>query len=228
MHASNHLNGEELLTVDIKDFFSNITRQMVFGVFHSIDETRQIANFLSHICCLNGAIPQGACTSPALSNLIFRRFDYRFSQLADRLNLRYSRYADDLAFSGNRVPRDLPSLISKILSDKNFQLNPEKIRLKIKRSKKIVTGVSISSGVMKAPKEFKRALRAQIYELEKNVDNVSRAPIFDPFIYERVLGRLNYVLQIEPDNEYANKKKKIISEQHQNFLKLAFLSAKQG
>lgn len=222
-HASRHLKCEELLTLDIKDFFQNITRQMVFEVFDSNSSTKNLANFLSRICCLNGSIPQGACTSPALSNLIFKHFDERFLKLANSLNLEYSRYADDMAFSGETIPRNLPKLVQSILSEKNFQLNPDKIKLKIKGAKKIITGVSISSGVAKAPKIFKRTLRAQVYELEKNVADLSSLPKFDPFIYERVLGRLNYILQIEPNNQYAKSKKKQITEQHQKFLKLAII-----
>jgi hypothetical protein len=99
-----------------------------------------------------------------------------------------------------------------------FRLNPKKTKLKIEGAKKIITGVSISSGVAKAPKSFKRKLRAQIYELNRHVDNLADAPVLDPFVYERVLGRLNYLLQIEPDNAYALQQKSVLSNRHREFL----------
>lgn len=220
-HASTHLGSKEVLILDIENFFGNITRQMVFETFCAQGLPEKISHFCSIICCLNGSIPQGACTSPILSNLIFTRFDERFFRLAESLELNYSRYADDLAFSGRKVPRNLPHTIQKILKEKNFRLNEEKTQLKLEGAKKIITGISISSGVIKAPKAFKRALRAQIYELEQNINNLSKMRCFDPLIYERTLGRINYLLQIEPTNTYAITKKKQLSEHHQNFLKLA-------
>ncbi|MCY1463651.1 hypothetical protein D9M71_815740 [compost metagenome] len=100
-------------------------------------------------------------------------------------------------------------------------MNHKKTQLKISGAKKILTGVSISTGVLKAPKEFKRKLRAQVYELEMHAGQLSKMESFDPMIYERVLGRINYLLQIEPGNKYALRKKKILSTRHQEFMSLA-------
>jgi len=221
-HASRHLACRELITLDVKDFFPSITRQMIVDSLIESGLTNGVAHYISLLCCLNGTLPQGACTSPALSNLVFKRLDERFSRLAETLTLEYSRYADDLAFSGEMIPRDMPQLIERILSSRNFKLNKDKIRLKICGAKKIITGVSISAGILKAPREFKRRLRTQIYELEKNVDNISQLRLFDPLAYERVLGRLNYLLQIEPTNAYALQKKSSLSQHHQRFLALSF------
>lgn len=111
-------------------------------------------------------------------------------------------------------------MVGKIILEYGFFLNEKKTQFKLDGRKKIVTGVSISSGELKAPRVFKRKLRAQIYELERNVSNLARLPSFDPLVYERLLGRLNYLLQIEPENQYAKAKKKTISESHQRFLGL--------
>ncbi|WP_011296194.1 reverse transcriptase family protein [Cupriavidus necator] len=220
-HASHHLACRELITLDIKDFFPSITRQMVIDALIENGLANGVANYISLLCCLNGTLPQGACTSPALSNLVFERIDERLSRLAKTLKLKYSRYADDLAFSGDAIPRDMPQLIERILESRDLKLNKEKIRLKIAGAKKIITGVSISSGTLKAPREFKRLLRTQIYELEKNIDDISQMRSFDPLVYERVLGRLNYLLQIEPKNAFALQKKASLSQHHQRFLALS-------
>jgi RNA-directed DNA polymerase len=219
-HARIHVNGRELLKLDIKDFFPSISRQMVFEALQRNGAKADVCFYISLICILNNGLPQGACTSPALSNLVFSPIDVRLTGLANFFGLKYSRYADDLAFSGGVIPRDLASLVGEILLEYGFHLNHKKTQLKLAGRKKIVTGVSISSGRVRAPKSFKRKLRAQIYELEKNIGSLARLPDFDPLIYERLIGRINYLLQIEPENKYAKLKKVYLSKCHQDFLGL--------
>lgn len=219
-HAVCHLGCKELITLDISDFFPSITRQMVFQALNAGGLDSHFSHYISLLCCLKGVLPQGACTSPALSNIVFSALDERFHRLAGRLGLTYSRYADDLAFSGDKIPRNMTGMVQKILATKEFALNTEKTRLKICGAKKIITGISITSGVPKAPKPFKRSLRAQVFELEKHLDNLSSMKNFDALIFERTLGKLNYLLQIEPGNQFALQKKNILSEQHQRFLSL--------
>ncbi|EPH0779131.1 reverse transcriptase family protein [Pseudomonas aeruginosa] len=220
LHAKIHRESPELLKLDINRFFPSITRQMVFEALQSHGLSSKVSYFLSWLCTHKNELPQGACTSPVLSNIVFSTMDFRLSRLASEVGLSYSRYADDMAFSGGYVPRNLSRSISKILLEGGFYLNESKTQLKLAGSKKILVGVSISTGCLKAPKEFKRKLRAQIYELEKHSGNLSEVNDFDPLIYERVLGRINYLLQIEPDNRYALEKKRELSEMHQRFLSL--------
>ena len=217
-HAKLHLNCKELLTLDIESFFPSITCKMVFEALLDNNVTPIEAKYISAICTLNNHLPQGACTSPILSNIVFKSIDIRLSRLAKSLGLIYSRYADDLAFSGDRVPRNIIKTIEKILQTKYFKLNKSKTKLKIEGSRKIITGVSISSGIAKAPKSYKRSLRAQIYELEKNKDNLFNMTNFDPSIYEKTLGKLNYLLQIEPENNYALIKKEMLLLDFKKFL----------
>ena len=218
-HARLHCGSKELLTLDINDFFSNIKRDKVFSIFYELGIDSDLAKQLSYLCTLDGALPQGACTSPKLSNAIFHHLDCRLEKLAQSFSLEYSRYADDLAFSGEKVPKRFIGIVDKILSDGNFKLNVGKTKLKVEGSKKIITGVSISSGKVKAPKSFKRELRAQIFELEKNKDNLYEMPNFDPLIYEKTLGKINYLLQVEPNNEYAKNKRKIILNNYKELLR---------
>lgn len=219
-HAHFHCSSRELLTLDIKDFFPSISRQKVLEVFSSLDISSVSSNYLSYICTLQNGLPQGACTSPVLSNAIFYKIDSRLDKLAKSFELKYSRYADDLAFSGVRVPAKVIELITSILAEYEFDINKSKTRLKKEGSKKIITGVSISQGVMKAPKKFKRALRAQIYELESNMDNLFLMTNFDPLIYEKTIGRLNYLLQIEPDNNYAKMKRSLLINSYKKLINI--------
>lgn len=220
-HAVAHVNSVEVLTVDIKNFFGSITRQQVHEALLNNNIDNNFSHIISLVTTLNGTLPQGAPTSPFLSNIVFYPLDVRLGRLATYFGLIYTRYADDLAFSGESIPRNLVNLISNILHQKNFSLNSSKTMLKVKNSKKIITGVSISSGVPKAPRRFVRSLRAEIHYLQKNMSNLSSLSHIEPLIFEKVLGKLNYWLQIEPENQYAKLKKETLSEAHQNFLRLS-------
>ncbi|MGB6241742.1 MAG: reverse transcriptase family protein [Castellaniella sp.] len=220
MHASNHLGCDELLTIDIENFFGSITRQQVHQTLLLANFERNFSHLASLIATHQGVLPQGASTSPLLSNAVFSPLDKRLARLAASLDITYTRYADDLAFSGENIPRSLPKTIGKIIYDKGYKLNHEKTALKIKGAKKIITGISISSGALKAPRSFVRSTRATVHYLERNIGKLSGANNLDPLVYERTLGKLNYWLQIEPNNAYVAQKKKILSEAHQNFLQL--------
>lgn len=220
-HAKHHIGSNHLLTVDIENFFPNITRQMVFEAFESLGCSVANSNILSRLCTLEGSLPQGACTSPTLSNIVFESLDRRLEGLARSLDLNYSRYADDLVFSGDFIPPAIIRTIKKILATKGFQLNANKTKLKVAKSKRIITGVSISGNIPRAPKTFKRSLRAEVHRLEQATGNLFAVYGADPLVYERVLGRLNYLLQIEPGNKYALEKKSLLLNAHRAFLSKA-------
>ena len=123
-HARHHCSSQELLMLDIKDFFPSIKRQDVFNILTTSTISDTDANYLSYLCTLNNSLPQGACTSPIISNAIMLKIDHRLSMLAETFDLKYSRYADDLAFSGNKIPKKLIRIVKSILEENNFNLNP--------------------------------------------------------------------------------------------------------
>lgn len=216
-HARFHLGSTELLTMDIQDYFPSITKDQVFKALIENNIAPQYASFIASLSTLDNKLPQGACTSPLLSNIVFKPIDVRLNNLAKKLSLKYSRYADDLAFSGDVIPRNLISIVSKILVSYGFEVNGSKCKLKVAGAKKIITGVSISGNDLKVPKKFKRELRAKIYELEKNKEHVFLMPNFDPMIYEKVLGKLNYWLQVEPNCAYALEKRTLLIKNYKEF-----------
>lgn len=206
-HAKFHLGCNELLMMDIENYFPSIKKNNIFESLINNNIELQTSLYIAELCTFDDYLPQGACTSPALSNIVFLPIDIRLNNLAKSLSLKYSRYADDLAFSGEKIPRNLTKTIEKILQHYDFNINHKKSKLKINGSKKIITGISISNNELKIPKKFKRELRAIIYEIEKNTDHIFMMPNFDPMIYEKTIGKLNYWLQIEPNNNYAIKKR---------------------
>ena len=203
-NARKHLAGKELLKVDLKDFFPSIHIGRVIGYFKSIGYAPEISYFLGKICCLDDALPQGAATSPLLSNILLRHMDNRMARVSKEYGVTYTRYADDLAFSADSVPAAFSGIVDSCIKDSGFLVNPKKRFLIAEGRRKIIAGVDVSSGEMRAPREFRRQVRQQAHlaiklgateYIIKNRQNPNAMP--------ELLGKLAYWLQVEPANSFA-------------------------
>ena len=154
-HGNSHRRGKNLLVVDIKDFFPSVKLEHVKEIYEEIGFPPEIAMQLSRLCCLDGRLPQGAPTSPTLANLVFRSLDARLTELAARWNCKYTRYADDLAFSGERrfSSRDFKP-IARILKMRGFALNEAKSRIIGAGGRQVVAGLVVNE--MSHPLRAKR------------------------------------------------------------------------
>jgi RNA-directed DNA polymerase len=102
--ASFHCPANWVYSLDIRDFFPSITTQQVQDGLVRIGYDNKSAGFLSRFLTLNGSLPQGSPASPVISNIVFGPTDDQLVALAEELGVRYTRYADDLVFSGGEVP----------------------------------------------------------------------------------------------------------------------------
>lgn len=98
-NAENHMAQEIVIKIDAKDFFPSITYQRVKGVYANLGYPEKVADALTELTTYKGRLPMGAPTSPYLSNIVAIRLDRRFTNLSKKMDFRYTRYADDLAFS---------------------------------------------------------------------------------------------------------------------------------
>jgi RNA-directed DNA polymerase len=176
-HARVHSGHRVLLRLDLADFFASVSAGRVFGIFQSAGYEAPVAHVLTglttnvvpqhvwnHVHAASSApvpatfhlgralatphLPQGAPTSPALANLAAFRLDRRLAGLAASAGLRYSRYADDLAFSGARLARggaDLEALVATIVRDEGFALNADKSVLRTAAARQSVCGVVVNA-----------------------------------------------------------------------------------
>ncbi|MCK6436608.1 reverse transcriptase family protein [Rivihabitans pingtungensis] len=197
-HAANH--KKQLLKLDISDFFGSVKQMAVQEIFREMGYGDKIARVLGRLCCHQGYLPQGAPTSPALSNLAFTGYDQKINAVCTDLGLIYTRYADDMSISGDDV-RVMVDNIEAILIEGVFRLNHKKT--KVYNSGFSITGVSISEGELRLPKKVKRQYRQDIYFIRKygilasmnrQAENKFRYP-------EVVLGRLQHWLNIEGISE---------------------------
>lgn len=203
-NAEIHLGKKYLLKMDLEDFFPSISLKRVIAIFQNLGYPHFISYMLASLCCLNGRLPQGAATSPALSNIISKRLDSRLSAVANKWQLDYSRYADDLAFSGNYISARFIKVVSEIVQDESFCVNESKTKLVRGSGRKIITGISVSGDKLCLPKETKRKLRQEVFYLTtrgfmEHTENINDS---DPLYVERLLGKLSFWKQVEPDNNY--------------------------
>lgn len=217
-NAKEHLGKSYLLKMDIEDFFPSIPLNRVISVFKQMGYNQKVSYYLASICCLHRSLPQGAPTSPSLSNIIAKRLDKRLHGLSQKLNLSYTRYADDLTFSGNELSIKLISYIERIVEQEGFKLNSNKTKLLSENKQKIVTGISISSGKLTIPKSSKRELRKNIYHLLTKglFEHQKVIGYHDPIYIERLLGYLHFWRSIEPQNKFVIDSIKSLKEYTSN------------
>ncbi|MDR1931954.1 MAG: reverse transcriptase family protein, partial [Spirochaetales bacterium] len=121
--------------MDIKDFFPNIKRERVENLFHSLDFYEPVpgkhAEILSIICTKDNALPQGAATSPAISNIIFGVIDKEIVEICGANNVIYTRYADDLTLSGDckKILLDTVWKVKEAIKLRGFRINRRKSRM---------------------------------------------------------------------------------------------------
>ena len=175
-NAKVHLRQRWVLRVDLKDFFPSINFGRVRGLFmaYPFEYPAAVATILAQICCFDNELPQGAPTSPIVSNYLCRGMDTQLARLAADERCYYSRYADDLCFSTDRTT--FPSVLAtesqsvtiageslkQRIAENGFRLNPEKTRLMAASQRQRVTGLVVN-GKANIPRDYVRGLQALIY-----------------------------------------------------------------
>ena len=167
--AKPHIKKDVLIHLDIKNFFGSITEDMVYETL--ISETgyaKSLCRFLSQLCCLHGSLPQGTITSPMLSNIVFCQCDIALSDLAKKYNMDYTRYSDDLFFSGNQTVsvKDFLKEVSNTLLRFGFKLNTEKTKIRRHHHRQGVLGLTVNDHIQ-VNRKYHRKLMQELYYLER-------------------------------------------------------------
>ena len=187
-NANQHVKKKVIIKLDIKDFFPSITFNRVRGYFEYLGYNPGVSTVLALLCTdsprvrvtIKGraqivaigprSLPQGACTSPALANLIASRLDSRLAGYTKKLagEWSYTRYADDLTFSTNSEDAHIGHLIAAvghISRDENFEIKSEKTRIMRSPRRQTVTGLVVGDDV-RIPKATIKKMRALFHNIE--------------------------------------------------------------
>jgi len=217
-NASAHVKRSVVVNLDLVDFFPTITFPRVRGVFEQLgyspaastvlallctEAPRQKVDYAGtpyHVATGPRVLPQGAATSPALSNLVARNLDARLSGIATKLGFTYTRYADDLTFSGDEdASKRLGHLLARvrhIAVDEGFRVNEDKTRVRRRNKAQMVTGIVVNErpGV---PRSEVRRLRAILHQAGRQglaAQNRENHPHFESWIR----GMIAYVSMVNP------------------------------
>lgn len=203
-HVEPHIDVQRsLLVVDLKNFFPSITKRRVIGFFRNLGYNVEVAIALASLCCLNGSLPQGSPASPMLSNHIALHLDRRILGTCNKFGLSYTRYADDICVSGKIVHSGVVRLVAQAANESGFALNTAKTRFfHAKSTAKIVTGVQISMGSLRLPRQSKRMLRHTMHFIDRfgYLSHRQKQKISDHKYLLRLRGSLEYWRFIEPSN----------------------------
>ena len=165
-NARLHLSQKLLLHADIKDFFESIETPQVAESFESLGCQKEIAFVFAKLCTLNGFLPQGSSASPALANLVCKYLDIDLKTLADTHKCRFSRYEDDITFSGDSLP---PSeRVEALLKRHGYELRDGKCRIQRRGRSQYVTGLTTFDGERpRISRRIKKRLRLELYYVER-------------------------------------------------------------
>lgn len=161
-NASCHVGKKWVLTADIKNFFPSVTKAQVIKALAPLELAPERRAIIVELVTLRGHLPQGAPTSPHLANLVVREMDLSIARWADRYDVAYTRYADDLTLSGELRP-NLPTLRDKV-EEAGFQLAASKTRIMHSDQRQSVTGLVVNERVA-LPRGKRRVLRAMLHRL---------------------------------------------------------------
>jgi RNA-directed DNA polymerase len=167
MNARRHLSRSFVLNLDIQNFFPSIRDTHIREIFRNLGFSIEMSQVLAAICCYQGRLPQGAPTSPKLSNVFFSSLDFRLQEIALANAAIYTRYADDLTFSFGICPH--PTFTDQVrdaLATKGFRVNERKTRLQGPAEARYVTGF-VTNVEVQPDRETRRLLRAKFHNLSQ-------------------------------------------------------------
>ena len=204
--AEVHVGKETIISLDMKDFFPSTKSDFVLESLRKNFGFGEMASWLiARLVARRGVLPQGAITSPGASNVAFYDKDLALMEFAERHNLVYTRYADDLTFSSDENIEDATQLLSEVAEIiKPYRLNFKKVKVYRGRQRKYVLGLVVNRK-LNVPKEYKRTVIAAIhnYVVKNKVP-----PGEDPIKYKRKLkGKINYIASINPTRRVMRFKK---------------------
>ncbi|WP_188467160.1 reverse transcriptase family protein [Bizionia arctica] len=185
-NAEKHINKETILNIDLYRFFDTITEKRIYQLFKKLGYTNKLSYDLSRILCVNppkkywkelkkenklkkkfikmkpSILPQGAPTSPIISNLLCIKLDEILFKYCEKSHLSYTRYADDITMSGDN--KNMPELkkIKSIIRHNGFTVNIKKIRFISKHKKQTVTGITVNNGLF-VDKKIIKEISQELY-----------------------------------------------------------------
>ena len=236
--AREHSGAKWLIKIDIENFFDSIKETQIYSVFESMGYNSLVSFELARLCTvqpkstagetigklsrasieplpykrqqgfLAGRLPQGAPTSPMLSNLVFGSLDKTFQSLAEKKSFVYTRYADDLCFSSSKkaLKREdclqIIKIVSRFLRANNYQINQKKLKIIPPGTTKSVLGLNVDWDSPKLSKQYKKRCQFHVRGIAKfGLAEHAKYRRFESVfgMINHVYGLINYCKDVEPN-----------------------------
>ena len=203
-NASLHVGKQKILKLDIDGFFDHISYSSVKDcVFYKENYSEPIRILLTMLCYYKESLPQGAPTSPAITNIIMYDFDEKIGKYCEENNISYTRYCDDMTFSGDFDEKAVIFVVKDELRKLGLFLKNRKTAVIPNTKRQTVTGIVVNEKIG-LTKEYKNKIRQEIYYIKKyGIDgHLNKIGCQDKQQYLNSLkGRIAFVLQTIPDDE---------------------------
>ena len=206
-NAACHVGRREILRLDIRHFFDSVRYTAVKeAAFPARIYAEPLRVLLTLLCYYGDGLPQGAPSSPAIANLVLRDFDRTMYGWCREREITYTRYCDDLTFSGDRSLEGVREKAAAELAAMGFFLHDGKTARRMAGQRQTVTGLVVNEKVS-VPTETRRKLRQEMYfcrrfGVQQHLSRIGGG--WDAAAYlDRLLGQTAYVLQADPTNAQA-------------------------
>ncbi|MGI5959640.1 MAG: reverse transcriptase family protein [Massiliimalia sp.] len=242
-NAAPHQGHPVVVQLDLKDFFQSVSFSQVAGALDDAlrrnpligehfytdlggnpRERRKTAYndvlsyYFAQFCTYKGCLPQGAPSSPMISNLVFAPLDQKILAYCEKHQITYTRYSDDLTFSGEfqtLTPGHLIGWVRRLMAANGYELNQEKIRVRRGGERHCVTGLVVNQTVQPTA-SFRRDIRQKCYYLNRfGIEDFLRrhgGEISGEKELERLLGQIQFVLQVSPENRQFSQYRKQVRQ----------------
>ncbi len=212
-NAVAHTGREMVVRADITSFFPST------GYAHVLRSCRLLADgqlsegavrLVAEVCCYAGALPTGAPTSPVIGNLVLKPVDASLEAASKKLGIIYTRYADDLAFSGDDGTQKILPFVRKVLSDYGYQSDPKKEHIFRRGRRQVVTGLVVNEKAH-VPRRIRRRLRAAVHHASHGKNPHWHGHKMNE---TELLGRLAFLQQAHPE-EASELRTQLQQREHQ-------------
>ncbi|MEB3122349.1 MAG: reverse transcriptase domain-containing protein [Snowella sp.] len=235
-NAKAHAGKRFVLNLDLKDFFPSVNFGRVRGLFMAVPYglPAEVATVLAQICCHDNQLPQGAPTSPIVTNMICAKMDSQLQRLAKECRATYTRYADDITFSTTlkEFPEALAYAITEegqerlvlgdrlvgIITKNGFNINEKKVRLQSRGNHQEVTGLTTNQ-FPNVKRSYVRQIRAMLHawakfgleaaekEYHQKYQSKARFPLKANPTFKQVLkGKIEFLGMVRGKNDSLYRK----------------------
>ena len=215
-NAIPHINQKKVLKLDIKNFFENISFFHVYQAGFPIEYfPKSVGMLFSYLCTYQSHLTQGAPTSPYLSNLVMKTFDEEIGSWCESVQISYTRYSDDMTFSGDFHPSMVIKKVRKLLYPLGLELNDKKTRVIDASSCQNVTGIVVNQKVQVCAK-YRKKVRQEVYYIQKFglFSHLKKIHVdMDKSKYLQILyGKILYVLQVNEEDVEFKKYEQLLEK----------------